>query len=233
MKKRKIRRKQMNGNRYQEASDPDTVIRSKLSIRMPAFTAKNQHSFSKIRVNLDAVQDPPKVIGIGGGKAGEGASTVTLGLAQVLSEFGKKVVLVDTDLRTSTIRDYIETDHLYHTGMDSLLDGSIYLQEAVCQTDHDNLDVIPSLKKLTDPLQIIDLARVDHLFEELRKRYDVILVDLHPLNELTDSLAFVRNCDGIILVVRRNSISSQSLLDMMQEIEGQGSSVIGAILNHH
>lgn len=165
--------------------------------------------------------------------AGEGKSYVSMNLLRTLSQLGKRVVLVDTDLRASGIQsDYrLRYSTQNHYGLSEYLSGICSLREAIYQTNLPNTYMIPAGHEAPNPLQLLDTQAMGNLIEQLAEQFDVVLVDTPPVGVLVDAVALAKFCDGALLVVGYCKGKQQEIGDAVESIKQTGCKMLGAALN--
>ena len=165
--------------------------------------------------------------------AGEGKSYVSMNLLRTFSQLGKRIVLVDTDLRASGIQsDYrLRYSTQNHYGLSEYLSGICSLKEAIYQTNLPNTYMIPAGHEAPNPLQLLDTRAMGDLIEQLAEQFDVVLVDTPPVGVLVDAVALAKFCDGALLVVGYCKGKQQEIGDAVENIRQTGCKVLGAVLN--
>lgn len=165
--------------------------------------------------------------------AGEGKSYISINLLRTFSQLGKKIVLVDTDLRASGIQsDYqLRYSTQEHYGLSEYLSGICNLKEAIYQTNFPNAYMIPAGHEAPNPLQLLDTQAMSDLIEQLGEQFDVVLVDTPPAGVLVDAVALAKFCDGVLLVVGYCKGKQQEIGDVVENIKQTGCKVLGAVLN--
>lgn len=146
---------------------------------------------------------------------GSGKTFVSLNLAAAYALKNIKVVVVDVDLRKATLSKSFGAPH---RGVTSYLSGTSTLDEITIKnaSGMDNLDVVPAGAIPPDPAELIDSPQFVKMIEELRTRYDVVLLDCPPTEPVTDSLVITRSADRTVYVVRVGNLH-RDFLDTLQE----------------
>jgi len=160
----------------------------------------------------------------------EGKSTVSLNLALSLAEFGKRVLLLDADLRKSIMANHIDAP--LEKGFSHFLSGQAEWNEVVCQTQFEKLDVVFSGKTPPNPVELIGSDRMKRCLEDAREEYDYILIDSPPLGMVIDSAVLAPFCDGAILVLDTGRIPAREAQRVKAQLEKSGCRLLGVILNH-
>lgn len=165
--------------------------------------------------------------------AGEGKSYVTMNLMRTLARLGRRVVVVDADLRASGIQaDYhMRGDYGKLFGLSEYLSSHCELDQALYQTNIPNAWMIPAGHEAPNPLQLINTPRMTALIEGLSANFDVVLIDTPPAGILVDAVALAKYCDGAVLVVAYGHGKRREIGDVVENIRQTGCRVLGAVLN--
>ena len=165
--------------------------------------------------------------------ASEGKSYVSMNLMRSLAALGRRVVLVDTDLRASGIQsDYrLRYSSETHYGLSEYLSGHCKLEEALYQTNIPGAYMMPAGHEAPNPLQLLDTDTMKKLIEWLGAQFDVVIVDTPPVGVLVDAVALAKFCDGALLVVGYRKGKQQEIGDAVRHIKQTGCKMLGAVLN--
>jgi len=159
-------------------------------------------SVRSVRTNLSflAAEKENKVICITSEVAGEGKSFVAVNLSSTLSLIDKKVILVAADLRRSKLH---KTFHVPNdAGLSNYLAHQSSLDDIIIHTKQENFDFIPSGPVPPNPSELLHTERMKILIEELRLRYDIVMIDTAPVGLVSDSIPLVRLSDINVFVIR-------------------------------
>ena len=160
-----------------------------------------------------------KVALITSSRSGEGKTFISINLAASLALLNKRVVLVGMDIRAPKIGSYLNLPK--GKGLTQFLAGNGVTVEDIItkspEADIPNLDVIQAGPIPPNPSELLVSKRVEELFEELRRRYDYIIVDSAPIGMVSDTFALNRIADASILVTRLN-VTNMSDLAFIEEI---------------
>ncbi len=170
-----------------------------------------------------------KAIGVTSAKPGEGKSTVVAHLAVSLARSGRRVLLIDGDLRRPRIHQLL--DRAPQDGLGDWLCGQLTLPDCLKPTDIDGLDVMTAGQTTRSASEWLQAPRMAQLTGELSPRYDVILVDLPPVLAVTDPLVVLPQLDAGLLVVRVSQAERGTAANAAERIEAAGGQLIGTVLN--
>lgn len=191
---------------------------------------ESSEAYKTLRTNLQFCGNDKKAIVFTSCTPDEGKSTVVLNLATSLAEAEKKVLLIDADLRKSVMvgRFQIESES---AGLTHFLSGMCELEDAVNQTDLDNLDVIFAGPYPPNPSELLGGSKFHELLKMAREQYDYILIDSAPLGSVIDSAVIAKECDGSVIVVESGVISYRFVQEIKMQLDKSGCPVLGVILN--
>lgn len=202
------------------------------SVKMKADKLKYEGSeaFKALRTNLQFCGDDKKTIVFTSCAPDEGKSTVVLHLAVSLAETGKKVLLIDADMRKSVlVGHYSIAGDVF--GLAHYLSGLCDLEKAVCQTDIENMDVIFAGPFPPNPTELLAGEKFKGLLQIARDTYDYVLIDSAPLGSVIDCAVIAKECDGSVIIVENEVISHRFLQEIKTQLEKSGRPILGVILN--
>ena len=168
--------------------------------------------------------------------SGEGKSWVTSNLAITFAQAGKKVVIIDADMRKG--REYAIfqiaprpglSDYL--ADMDENFDGVSHLGNYIQQTDVDNLFVMTSGSIPPNPSELLISAQMIGLLKALSELFDIVIIDGTPCELVTDSVILSRIVDSTIIVTEHNHTSKTSLEKTIKSIQNVNGNIAGVVLN--
>ena len=163
-------------------------------------------AFRAIRVNMQYLSAglDKRVIGVTSSVPGEGKSFCTVNLAAELAQSGRRVIILECDMRRPTLASYFDIDTRREHGLSTYLAGDSTLDQARHTTGISSLDVICCGPIPQNPTRLIEGPRLAELIQVLREEYDYILVDIPPLGYVSEFLVLLQYLDAKIYVVRQN-----------------------------
>ncbi len=172
-----------------------------------------------------------KVIGVTSALRGEGKSTTAMNLSYTLAESGKKVLLIEGDMRIPVAAKTLEISAV--PGLSAVLAGLNRAEEVIKPAGIiANLDVIPAGEIPPNPSELLSSDKMKQTVEDLSKRYDFIILDLPPVNAVSDALAVSGLLSGMIMVVRQNYCDQQALGYAMRQLEFMQVKLLGFVMNY-
>jgi capsular exopolysaccharide synthesis family protein len=188
------------------------------------------------RIQMNSHTDYPKSILITSAIPSEGKSLISANLAYSCANHGRKTVLVDFDLRRPGLHKFNNLNN--EKGLVSLVNEALLnpsnLKQAVLETVHEihpNLFLLPSGGKTRAATEMLEQKEFDLVHSELRKEFDVIIVDSPPIGLFPDSLAIARKVDEVLFVTRYGKVSRKIAKSLVENLEETGVNVLGVVLN--
>ena len=186
-------------------------------------------SYAKLRMNLiHTLGEKGKTILVTSAVSGEGKSTIAANLAITLAMSGKHVLLVDADMRRTCQSDIFYYDSKT-AGLSDLLAGSGKLQDAVLYGVRENLDVLPAGPVPVNPSELLESEAMKMLLSELEVEYDLVLLDVPPLNIVSDPLALSPLAAGALFVVRQHYSDHREIRKALIAAEMTGLEILGFV----
>ncbi len=159
----------------------------------------------------------------------EGKSFTAMNLASAYSMLGKKTVIVDFDLRKSTMaRDFNIPNH---KGVSTWLIGQDNIEDIIQQTPHENLSIIPSGPFPPNPSELIASEKTAELFKKLKNCYEYIIIDSAPIGIVSDTLHLVPLADTCLMVVRPGQTLRDLFGTTLSQIDGLGIKGLCMVIN--
>ena len=187
-------------------------------------------AYRMLQANLKFLSSdkPPKVIVVTSSVPKEGKSTVSANLATAMAQLGRRVLLVDADLRHPVQHHIWELTNA--GGLSDVLVGQAEFEVVACEV-MDNLDVLPCGVIPPNPLALLDSKRMASLIEYFSKTYDFVIIDAPPLVLAADALTLGQMTDGVLLVARPRVVDSTSAAAAKESLERSGQNVLGLVVN--
>ncbi len=188
-------------------------------------------AYKSLRTNLKFIMATENInsIAITSALQNEGKSNVSVNLAVTMAEEGKHVLIVDGDLRKSTLQKFFKLRGIKH-GITSYLAGECGLDEAIVHIDASNVDVLPVGTVPPNPTELLAMPRMKKLLDRLKQIYDCVIVDTPPINVVTDAAIIGNMVDGTVLVVRANYCPAEIVAAAKKKLEDVNIRLLGAIL---
>lgn len=191
-------------------------------------------AYKLLRTNLMfsfSDEEQSHIIGITSSLRGEGKSTTAINLAYSLADAGKRVLLLEGDMRIPSFGKALRI----HTmpGLSNILAGMINQLDEVIQTadDQPNLDIMSAGDPPPNPSELLGSARMKNLLQTLQKIYEYIIIDLPPVSVVSDPLVISKYVHGMIVVVRHNYVDSRVLNEVVRQLRFANVRILGFVYN--
>ncbi|MFR8548693.1 MAG: polysaccharide biosynthesis tyrosine autokinase [Lachnospiraceae bacterium] len=203
---------------------------AKIEIKTDALNYECDEAFKALRTNLQFCGDDKKVIVFTSCTPDEGKSTVVHYLAMSLANTGKHVLLIDADLRKSVMAGNYRIPETLK-GLSHFLSGQAPLEDVLCNTDIDTLNVILAGPMPPNPSELLAGETFHKLLGAARETYDYILIDCPPLGSVIDAAIAAKYSDGAVIVVEAETISYRFVQEIKEQLEKGGCPILGVVLN--
>jgi tyrosine-protein kinase Etk/Wzc len=175
------------------------------------------------------VDAPNRVIAITSPAPSDGKSFLSANLAALLAESGKRVLLIDADLRRGRLAQYLGRSP--HGGLTELLTGQTDFEMAARETGLHGLHFIGSGAHPPNPSEILTSARFASLLQAFEKQFDLVIVDTPPLLAVPDAAVIASLAGSTVLVMRSGAHSEKNIADSLKKLKRAHARVVGGVLN--
>lgn len=203
----------------------------KLSVkRLISNEFQVSESIKTLRTNLLFCGTDIKAVALTSYSAAEGKSIVSLQLAAAIAQAGKRVVLLDTDLRASVMQSRLRCREKV-LGLSHYLSGMANADELLCGTDIPGLYVIFAGTRVPNPAELLGNKNFERLIPALKQAFDYVIVDAPPLGQVIDCAVMAPALDGVIMVVDVTKNSYKLERRVKAQLEKAGGKILGVVLN--
>lgn len=189
-----------------------------------------KEAFKTLRSNIEFSGSDIRVIAITSCTPNEGKSSVAMEVAKSFAEAGSRTILIDADMRKSVLVGRYKTGAV-RKGLSQTLIGRTTLEDAICETNLDNLYMIFAGPVPPNPSELLGDALFGEILEKLKKVFDYIIVDTPPLGSVIDAAVVAKRCNGTIIVVENNAVSYRFVQKVKEQLDKTESRILGVVLN--
>jgi succinoglycan biosynthesis transport protein ExoP len=185
----------------------------------------------KLANDLSGAVKSNRVVGLTSSLPNEGKSTIAFSLAQLMSQVGARTILIDSDLRNPSLtREFAPRAEV---GLIDVTAGKVSLEEAIWKDPSTNLSFLPVVSKfrMANSSEVLSSASVKKLFEQLREKYEYIIVDLPPLEPIVDVRAATHLVDSFVFVIEWGRTKIEVAQHALAHAPGVYDNLLGAVLN--
>jgi capsular exopolysaccharide family len=198
--------------------------------KMVNLDFQGNEAYKTLRTNIQFCGSEIKTIGITSTIPNEGKSSVSLNLAIVMAQTGKKVAFVDADLRKSVMIGRYKIDKPVK-GLSHYLSGINSAEDIIYKSSIDNLHLIFSGPVPPNPSELLGSNRFNNLINVLGQAYDYVIIDTPPIGSVIDGAIVAKVCDGMIMVIEANRISYKFAQSVKNQLDKSECRILGAVLN--
>ena len=214
--------RQQENIRIQEARRCILTSKSDFFIREAYKTLRTNVTFSL------AGEGKSRVVVVTSSLQSEGKSTTAVNLALSFAEAGKKVLLVDCDMRRPKLGRLLNLSA--PAGLSNLLLDPSLLEKPIIK-EYSTIDVLLSGDIPPNPSELLGSERMKKLLDQMREKYECIILDTPPINMVTDAVVLAPQSDGVLFVVRANQSERGAVIHAVEQLEYAQVKLLGFVLN--
>lgn len=194
---------------------------------------RRQEAYNYLRNNLQFSGPDLKSFMITSCEANTGKSTISFELARSMADSGKRIILIDSDMRKSVLikRYEAQAENKKPRGLSHYLTKQATLEEIIFSTNIDRMDMILSGPASPNPTELLESNLFDDMILSLENEYDAVIVDTPPLGAVVDAAIIGPKCDGAILVLESEVTSYRAAQEVKKQMEMAGCKILGVVLN--
>ena len=159
----------------------------------------------------------------------DGESTVASNLPIAIAQVRKRVLLIDADMRQATQHERFQIDGGY--GLSSVLSGQCSAEQAIRRTSVPNLDILIAGPLPDNPAELLNSQALVDLIENMKDRYDYLVIDSAPVMSVTDARIVAAHCDTTLMVLRPQHADREACHQACRSLEDVGAHLMGVIVN--
>ncbi|CAI3297027.1 CpsD/CapB family tyrosine-protein kinase [Enterococcus cecorum] len=188
--------------------------------------------YRTVRTNLQfavAGDQPLRSMAVVSSGPGEGKSTSSANLAVVFAQAGRRVLLVDADMRKATVHKTFGLSN--EVGLSNLVSGQQSASSVIQPSGVDNLSVMTAGPTPPNPAELLNSHRMNVVIEELYQMFDLIVFDLPPVMTVADGLIMAFKTDGTVVVIREGVTRKDSIIEAKNRLIQAKARILGVIYN--
>ncbi|TCI57418.1 polysaccharide biosynthesis tyrosine autokinase [Exiguobacterium sp. SH1S21] len=208
---------------------PDYGQRDLITLANPKSPISEQYRTIRTNLEFTSIGQKLQMINVTSASTGEGKSTTAANLAVVYAQLGKRVLLIDCDLRKPTAQFTFNLSS--QAGLSTILVGRISLERAIQKTGVERLSLLTAGPIPPNPTELIASDQMVELLDEVRRQYDIVILDAPPMMQVADARLLAKIADGTILVISCENSERQLVVKAKEQLERTGTHMLGLVLN--
>jgi capsular exopolysaccharide synthesis family protein len=219
-------------NKHQAQQDGQFLQEEKNNLLINGNNFFIREAYKTLRTNVSfalADQEGCKVIAVTSSMQSEGKSFTATNLAIACAQADKKVLLIDADLRRPKLNRLLGASA--RNGLTELLLQPDLREQVILHEETSGMDVIISGAIPPNPSELLGSKRMKTLLDDLRQKYEYIILDTPPVNMVTDASVLAPICDGVIFVVRMNHSERGAVIHAVEQLGYANAKILGMVLN--
>lgn len=187
-------------------------------------------AYASVRTSLSLLSrdGTPRSIVVTSTQQGEGKSTASYAMALAFARLGKRVLLIDVDLRRPNVHRFFGLSNT--SGLSNYLSSQVSAEKLVHSTNQPQLDIIVAGDIPPNPAELLNSTRIVDLLNDLLTRYDVVLLDSAPVLGLADAVVLSNVVEATVFVIESAKNSPQIVQNALKRLRQGGGTIVGAIL---
>ena len=193
-----------------------------------------EEAVNRLRINISFLGSDIRKILIISSEPNEGKSFVALNLWSQMARAGEKTVLIDCDMRNSTLKSkyqIVREDGAELKGTSHYLSGNVELGDVLMHTEYESGDLMVNADNIVNPSMLLENRRFEEMLDMMADRYRYVFIDAPPLGLVSDGERIGNICDGAILCVRGAYTSKSVVRESIRQLERAGCPLLGVVLN--
>lgn len=208
----------------------NTLARNLVVHEDPKSIVSEQFRTIRTNIKFSMPDDELKTIVVTSASIKEGKSTVSANIAGVFAQEGKKVLIIDGDMRKPTVHYTFTLQNVM--GLSNLLTRQCTIQEAIQETDIEGLSVITSGPIPPNPAELLASKQMGIVMGMLKEEFDLIIFDAPPVLSVTDAQILSNKCDATILIVNAGETQKNAIVKAKELLDLSKADIIGVIMNN-
>lgn len=206
-----------------------TKERSLITHSNPKSPISEQYRTLRTNIQFSSLDEEMQTIMVTSPGPGEGKSTTISNLAVVMAQQGKRVLLIDTDLRKPTAHHTFRQTNT--RGLTNVLTRQMTVEDAIRETEIEHLSILPSGPVPPNPSELLGSMAMEQLIKNLTLEFDTILFDCPPILAVTDAQIMANICQGVVLVVKSRGTEIEEAIQAKERLENVNAKLLGVVLN--
>ncbi|MFZ3588958.1 CpsD/CapB family tyrosine-protein kinase [Bacillus sp. DJP31] len=204
--------------------------RNLVTVTNPKSPISEQYKTIRTNIQFSTVDQDVRSIMVTSAGPGEGKSTTAANIAVVFAQQGKKVLLIDADLRKPTVHYTFRLNN--HVGLTNVLTKQATIESASRETEQEDLYVLPSGPIPPNPAELMGSRAMKDLLATAYEQFDIVIFDTPPVIAVTDAQVLANQCDGVVMVVSSGKTENELAIRAKELLTNAKAKLLGVVLNN-
>jgi capsular exopolysaccharide synthesis family protein len=200
-----------------------------VNLKHPKFFISEDYRTIRTSILLSRAEKPPKTIVFTSSLPSEGKTATVVNMAVAFGQLGKRILVIDADLRKPRLQSLFKVRST--DGLSGFLTGKLSIENAIHQTNIDNIFFMPSGILPPNPAELLESPRMHLLMEGVKRGFDITLLDTPPVLAVTDAVVVGNQVDGVIMIVQHEKTARKPFLKAVEELRQNNVKIIGVMFN--
>lgn len=195
----------------------------------PKLSVSEDYRTVRTSILLSQTEAPPRTIAFSSSLPQEGKTATVTNMAISFSQLEKKVLIIDADLRKPRLHRLFKIKNV--GGLSGYLTGRVPIKEAIQKTSHENIWIIPSGPIPPNPAELLNSDRMKDLLEDMKEKFDFVLLDTPPILAVVDALIVSTLADCMVFIIQAGKTARKPFLRAIEELKQAKTKIIGVVFN--
>lgn len=216
-------------NPREKASPPAIMEIEFVNESHPKTSISEDYRTVRTSILLSQAESPPKTIAFSSAMPQEGKTATVTNMAVSFSQLEKKILIIDADLRKPQLHRLFKIKNI--GGLTGYLTGRVSIKDAVQKTSHENIWVISSGPIPPNPAELLNSKRMKELLDDMKEKFDTVLIDTPPLLSVVDGLIVSSLSDSMVFLIKAEKTARLPFLRAVEELKQAKTKIIGVVFN--
>lgn len=195
----------------------------------PKFFISEDYRTVRTSILLSHAESPPKSIVFTSALPKEGKTATLANMAVAFSQLEEKVLVVDADLRKPRLHRIFKVKNI--GGLSGYLTGKVSIEDAIQKTNVENIWIMPSGPIPPNPAELLNSDKMKGMIEELKRGYDVVMLDTAPMLAVVDGVITSSLSDSTVFIIQAGKTTRKPFLQAVEELKRANAKIIGVVFN--
>jgi capsular exopolysaccharide synthesis family protein len=216
-------------NPGEEANSPAIQEIEFVNESYPKISVSEDYRTVRTSILLSQTESPPQTIAISSSMPQEGKTATVTNMAVSFSQLEKRILIIDADLRKPRLHRLFKIKNV--GGLSGYLTGRVSIKDVIQETSHENIWIISSGPIPPNPAELLNSERMKELLNDMKEKFDVVLLDTPPILAVVDALIVSSLSDSMVFIIKAGKTARLPFLRAVEELKQAKTKIIGVVFN--